>query len=61
MKKTKMMATFTMLTTVAAMATGVLATEFGPDDPGYLGGRWWIDGNETGRMDEGGALFRLYL
>jgi hypothetical protein len=50
-----------MLTTVAAMATGVLATEFGPDDPGYLGGRWWIDGNETGRMDEGGALFRLYL
>lgn len=28
-------------------------TEFGPGDPGYLGGRWWIDtnGNEV-RDDE---------
>ena len=26
-------------------------TEFGPGDPGYLGGRWWMDTNENGYMD----------
>jgi hypothetical protein len=29
------------------------ATEFGPGDPGYLGGRWWIDVNADNVMDEG--------
>jgi hypothetical protein len=28
-------------------------TEFGPGDPGYLGGRWWIDINGNGMQDEG--------
>lgn len=28
------------------------ATEFGPGDPGYLGGRWWIDFNGDNLMDE---------
>ena len=28
-------------------------TEFGPGDPGYLGGRWWVDVNEDGVMDPG--------
>ena len=28
------------------------ATEFGPGDPGYLGGRWWEDTNGNGVMDE---------
>jgi hypothetical protein len=28
-------------------------TEFGPGDPGYLGGRWWIDANGNGIQDEG--------
>jgi len=28
-------------------------TEFGPGDPGYLGGRWWIDSNGNEVMDEG--------
>ncbi len=28
-----------------------LETEFGPGDPGYLGGRWWVDGNQNGVMD----------
>ena len=28
-------------------------TEFGPGDPGYLGGRWWIDKNGNNEMDEG--------
>jgi len=31
---------------------GKLATDFGPGDPGYLGGRWWIDGNGNGVMDD---------
>src|SRR5829696_6109056 len=26
-------------------------TEFGPGDPGYLGGRWWVDTNGNGRQD----------
>lgn len=26
-------------------------TEFGPGDPGYLGGRWWEDLNENGIQD----------
>lgn len=27
------------------------ATEFGPGDPGYLGGRWWEDLNGNNVMD----------
>ena len=26
-------------------------TEFGPGDPGYLGGRWWVDVNGNGIQD----------
>jgi hypothetical protein len=26
-------------------------TEFGPGQPGYLGGRWWEDLNDNGRQD----------
>ena len=26
-------------------------TDFGPGDPGYLGGRWWIDANGNGIQD----------
>ena len=32
------------------LAAGV--TEFGPGDPGYLGGRWWVDVNANGIEDE---------
>jgi len=28
-------------------------TEFGPGDPGYLGGRWWVDVNGNGIQDAG--------
>lgn len=28
-------------------------TEFGPGDPGYLGGRWWVDANGNGIQDAG--------
>ncbi len=36
--------------------TGV-QTEFGPRDTGYFGGRWWVDGNENGYMDEEDVYF----
>ena len=28
-------------------------TEFGPGNPGYLGGRWWVDENGNNMQDEG--------
>ena len=37
-----------------------LQTEFGPGDPGYVGGRWWLDLNQNGVMDppgEGGDKY----
>jgi hypothetical protein len=32
-------------------------TEFGPGDPGYLGGRWWEDVNSNGVQDEDDHYF----
>ena len=26
-------------------------TDFGPGDPGYVGGRWWVDDNANGIQD----------
>ena len=40
---------------------GSLATEFGPGDPGYVGGRWWVDLNDNGEMDEGDHFFSCPL
>lgn len=34
-----------------------LLTEFGPGDVGYLGGRWWVDANSNGFMDEDDVYF----
>ena len=34
-----------------------LQTEFGPGDTGYVGGRWWVDANDDGMMNEGDAFF----
>ncbi len=28
-----------------------LETDFGPGEPGHLGGRWWVDLNENGEQD----------
>ncbi|MDP2623565.1 MAG: hypothetical protein Q8Q29_07210 [Actinomycetota bacterium] len=39
------------------MGINGLQTEFGPGDPGYLGGRWWLDANGNGIQDEGDAFF----
>ncbi len=38
-----------------------LCTEFGPGDPGHRGGRWWIDENGSGDMDEGDIYFSCPL
>ena len=32
-------------------------TEFGPGDPGYLGGRWWEDLNGNNVQDAGDHFF----
>lgn len=39
------------------MGMNGLETEFGPGEPGHLGGRWWIDSNEDGVMDSGDKFF----
>ncbi len=38
-----------------------LQTEFGPGDPGYLGGRWWVDENGDEEMDAGDTYFSCPL
>lgn len=34
-----------------------LETEFGPTDVGYLGGRWWVDIDGDGNMDDDDHYF----
>ena len=34
-----------------------LTTEFGPGEPGHLGGRWWIDVNGDSVMDASDKYF----
>jgi len=34
-----------------------LSTEYGPGQPGHLGGRWWVDLNENETMDEEDHFF----
>lgn len=36
-------------------------TEFGPGDKGYVGGRWWVDTNSDGVMDENDTYFSCPL
>lgn len=36
-------------------------TEFGPGDPGYLGGRWWVDTNGNNIMDPTDQYFHCPL
>jgi hypothetical protein len=43
------------------MEDGRLVTEFGPGDPGYVGGRWWVDANGNGEMDGEDAYFSCPL
>lgn len=39
------------------MTADGLQTQFGPGDPGYLGGRWWVDVNGNDIQDEGDMFF----
>ena len=39
------------------MSSNGLTTDAGPGDADYLGGRWWVDLNGNGQMDEGDAFF----
>lgn len=32
-------------------------TQYGPGDHGHIGGRWWVDANDNGELDEGDAFF----
>lgn len=34
-----------------------LMTLYGPGDLGYLGGRWWLDVNDNGEMDDDDNYF----
>lgn len=38
-----------------------LQTEFGPGDPEYRGGRWWVDVNGDNEMDDGDHYFSCPL
>ena len=37
--------------------TDGLSTEFGPGEVGHLGGRWWIDVDGDGSMNDGDKFF----
>jgi hypothetical protein len=39
------------------MGVNGLETQYGPGDPGYVGGRWWVDENENGIQDAGDHFF----
>ena len=43
------------------MGPNGLQTEFGPGDPDYLGGRWWMDSNNNGEMDADDHYFSCPL
>jgi hypothetical protein len=34
-----------------------LQTEYGPKDTDYYGGRWWVDANPNGYMDDADVYF----
>lgn len=38
-----------------------LCTEYGPRNFGYVGGRWWMDTNSDGMMDDEDAYFSCPL
>lgn len=37
------------------------STPYGPGDQGYVGGRWWVDTDMDGEMDEGDIYFSCPL
>lgn len=43
------------------MSGGGLETDYGPGNREYRGGRWWIDLNGNGNMDDGDKFFNCPL
>jgi hypothetical protein len=43
------------------MGPNGLSTEYGPGDPEYVGGRWWLDIDGNGQMDEYDKFFSCPL
>jgi len=41
--------------------SGGPSTPYGPGDQGFVGGRWWIDTDMDGEMDEGDTYFSCPL
>lgn len=41
--------------------SGGPSTPYGPGDQGYVGGRWWVDTDMDGEMDEGDTYFSCPL
>ena len=39
----------------------MLSTEYGPGNPGYVGGRWWVDTDGDGEMNAGDHFFSCPL
>ena len=52
---------FQLLETMTGPSPDRLQTQYGPGDTGYVGGRWWVDANGNGEMDEGDAFFMCPL
>ena len=48
---------FQLLETMGGPVPPGLHTEFGPGDTDYYGGRWWVDGNGNGYMDDQDGYF----
>ena len=44
-----------------ANMSGFPETEYGPGDPGYVGGRWWVDVNHNGQQDPEDNYFQCPL
>ena len=44
-----------------ANISGFPETEYGPGDPGYVGGRWWVDVNGNGEQDPEDNYFQCPL
>jgi hypothetical protein len=52
---------FQLLIPAEESASGYPETEYGPGDRGYVGGRWWVDVNHNGQMDEEDNYFQCPL
>ena len=52
---------FQQLIPAEESASGYPETAYGPGDPGYVGGRWWVDVNHNGQQDDEDTYFQCPL